>query len=59
MVSADMMKLLLPILRGAGRVEHVLVMRPTQIDIRIGAAVRQTRLGEGYSGDSPFRWASN
>ena len=52
-VSADTMKLLLPIRRGAGEGELVLVMRPNQIAIRIGAAARQAGLGEGYSGDSP------
>ena len=52
-VSADTMKLLLPVRRGAGDDELVLGMRPNQIAIRIGAAARQAGLGEGYSGDSP------
>ena len=52
-VSADTMKLLLPIRRGVGDDELVLGMRPNQIAIRIGAAARQAGLGEGYSGDSP------
>ena len=52
-VSADTMKLLLPIHRGAGDDELVLGMKPNQIAIRIGAAARQAGLGEGYSGDSP------
>ena len=52
-VSADTMKLLLPIRRGAGDHELVLGMKPNQIAIRIGAAARQAGLGEGYSGDSP------
>ena len=52
-VSADTMKLLLPVRRGAGDDEFVLGMRPNQIAIRIGAAARQAGLGEGYSGDSP------
>ena len=52
-VSADTMKLLLAIRRGAGDDEPVLGMRPNQIAIRIGAAARQAGLGEGYSGDSP------
>ena len=52
-VSADTMKLLLTIRRGAGDDEFVLGMRPNQIAIRIGAAARQAGLGEGYSGDSP------
>ena len=52
-VSADTMRLLLPIRRGAGDDEPVLGMRPNQIAIRIGAAARQAGLGEGYSGDSP------
>ena len=50
-VSADTMKLLLPVRRGAG--ESVLGMRPNQIAKRIDAAARQAGLGEGYSGDSP------
>ena len=52
-VSADTMKLLLPVRRGAGDDDLVLGMRPNQIAIRIGAAARQADLGEGYSGDSP------
>ena len=52
-VSADTMKLLLPLSRGAGGDEHVLGMRPNQIGRRIDAAARQAGLGEGYSGDSP------
>ena len=51
-VSADTMKLLLPIRRGAGDDESVLGMRPNQIAARIGAAARQAGLSEGYSGDS-------
>ena len=52
-VSADTMKLLLPIRRGAGDDELVLGMQPNQIAIRIGAAAKQAGLGAGYSGDSP------
>ena len=52
-VSADTMKLLLPIRRDADDDESVLGMRPNQIAIRIGAAARQAGLGSGYSGDSP------
>ena len=52
-VSADTMKLLLPVRRGAGDDEPVLSMRPNQIAKRIDAAARQAGLGEGYSGDSP------
>ena len=52
-VSADTMKLLLPVRRGAGDYEPVLGMRPNQIAKRIDAAARQAGLGEGYSGDSP------
>ena len=52
-VSADTMKRLWPIRRGAGDDEPVLGMRPNQIATRIGAAARQAGLGEGYSGDSP------
>ena len=52
-VSAETMKLLLAIRRGAGDDESLLGMRPNQIAIRIGAAARQAGLGEGYSGDSP------
>ena len=51
-VSADTMKLLLPVRRGADD-EPVLGMRPNQIARRIDAAARQAGLGEGYSGDSP------
>ena len=52
-VSADTMKLLLPVRRGARDDEPVLGMRPNQIAKRIDAAARQAGLGEGYSGDSP------
>ena len=52
-VSADTMKLLKSVRRGASDEEIVLGMRPNQIAIRIGAAARQVGLGEGYSGDSP------
>ena len=52
-VSADTMKLLLPVRRDAGDDEPVLGMRPNQIARRIDAAARQAGLGEGYSGDSP------
>ena len=52
-VSADTMKLLLPVRRGASDDEPVLGMRPNQIARRIDAAARQAGLGEGYSGDSP------
>ena len=52
-VSADTMKRLWPIRRGAGDDEPVLGMRPNQIATRIGAAARQAGLGESYSGDSP------
>ena len=52
-VSADTMKLLSSVRRGAGGGEPLLGMRPNQIAIRIGAAARQAGLGEGYSGDSP------
>ena len=52
-VSADAMKLLLPVRRGAGDDEPILGMRPNQIARRIDAAARQAGLGEGYSGDSP------
>ena len=52
-VSADTMKLLLSVRRGAGDDELVLGMRPNQIAIRIGAAAKQAGLGKGYSGDSP------
>ena len=53
-VSSDTMRLLKSIRRGAGDDEPVLGMRPNQIATRIGAAVRQAGLGEGYSGDSPL-----
>ena len=43
-VSADTMKLLLPIRRGAGDDELVLGMKPNQIAIWIGAAARQAGL---------------
>ena len=52
-VSADTMKRLWPIRRGAGDDQPVLGMRPNQIASRIGAAARQAGLGSGYSGDSP------
>ena len=52
-VSADTMKLLMPVRRGAEDDEPVLGMRPNQIARRIDAAARQAGLGEGYSGDSP------
>ena len=52
-VSADTMRLLLSVRRGAGDDEPLLGMRPNQIAIRIGAAAREAGLGEGYSGDSP------
>ena len=52
-VSADTMKLLSPVRRGAEDDDSVLGMRPNQIAKRIGAAARQAGLGEGYSGDSP------
>ena len=52
-VSADTMRLLLPIRRGAENEELVLGLRPNQIATRIGAAARQAGLGDGYSGDSP------
>ena len=52
-VSADTMKLLKSVRRGASDEEPVLGMRPNQIAIRIGTAARQAGLSEGYSGDSP------
>ncbi len=52
-VSADTMKLLSLVRRGADDGEPLLGMRPNQMAIRIGAAARQAGLGEGYSGDSP------
>ena len=52
-VSADTMRLLSSVRRGADDGELLLGMRPNQIAIRIGAAARQAGLGEGYSGDSP------
>ena len=52
-VSADTMRLLRAVRRGAGDDGPVLGMRPNQIAIRIGAAARQAGLGGGYSGDSP------
>ena len=52
-VSADTMRLLSSVRRGAGDNEPLLGMRPNQIAIRIGAAARQAGLGEGYSGESP------
>ena len=53
-VSADTMKLLLPIRRGAGEAELGLALRPNQIAIRIGAAAIQAGLGEGYSWGQPI-----
>ena len=53
MVSADTMRLLSSVRRGSDETEQLLGMRPNQIAIRIGAAARQSGLGEGYSGDSP------
>ena len=52
-VSPDTMKLLSSVRRGAGDSEPLLVMRPNQIAIRIGAAARPAGLGEGYSGERP------
>ena len=52
-VSADTMKLLSSVRRGASDNEPLLGMRPNQIAIRIGSAARQAGLGEGYSGESP------
>ena len=52
-VSADTVKLLSPVRRGAEDGDSVLCMRPNQIAKRIGAAARHAGLGEGYSGDSP------
>ena len=52
-VSADTMRLLSSVRRGAGEDEPILGMRPNQIAIRIGAAARQAGLDEGYSGESP------
>ena len=52
-VSADTMKRLWAIRRGAEDDEPVLGMKPNQIARRIEAAARQAGLGEGYSGDSP------
>ena len=52
-VSADTMRLLSSVRRGADDGESLLDMRPNQIAIRIGAAARQAGLGGGYSGDSP------
>ena len=52
-VSADTMRLLLPVRRAADDDEPVLGMRQNQIARRIDAAARQAGLGEGYSGDSP------
>ena len=52
-LSADTMKLLSSVRRGAGDNESLLGMRPNQIAIRIGTAARQAGLGEGYSGESP------
>ncbi len=52
-LSADTMKLLSSVRRGASDNEPLLGMRPNQIAIRIGSAARQAGLGEGYSGESP------
>ena len=52
-VSADTMKLLSSVRRGASDNEPLLGLRPNQIAIRIGSAARQAGLGEGYSGESP------
>ena len=52
-VSADTLKRLWAVRRGAQDEEHVLGMRPNQIGRRVDAAARQAGLGEGYSGDSP------
>ena len=52
-VSADTIKRLWAVRRGAEDHEPVLGMRPNQIGRRIDAAARQAGLGEGYSGDSP------
>ena len=52
-VSADTMKRLWPIRRGAADDEPVLGMRPNQIARRIDAAARQAGLRGRYSGDSP------
>ena len=55
-VSADTMRRLWAVLRGAGDDELVLGMRPNQIVLRIAAAARKAGLSEGYSGHSPS-WA--
>ena len=47
------MRLLLSIRHGADDDELVLGMRPNQVAIRIGAAVKHAGLGKGYTGDSP------
>ena len=52
-ISADTMKRLWAVRRGAEDHEPVLGMRPNQIGRRIDAAARQAGLGAGYSGDSP------
>ena len=52
-VSAETIRLLLSVCRGAGDADLVLGLRPNQIALRIGAAARQAGLGGGYSGDSP------
>ena len=52
-VSAETIRLLSLVRRGASNDDLILGMRPNQIAIRIGAAARQAGLGEGYSGDSP------
>ena len=59
-VSADTMKLLLPVRRGAGDDEPVLSMRPNQIAKRIDAAARSTYAHSGgasrrLSGRCPCR----
>ena len=52
-VSADTMKRLWAIRRGAGGDELVLGMRPNQIAMRIGSGARQAGLGESYWGGQP------
>ena len=52
-VSADTVRLLSSVRRGAGDSDQLLGMKPNQITIRIGAAAKQAGLGGGYSGDSP------
>ena len=50
-VSADKMKLLLPVRQGVSDEEPVLGIRPNQIATRIATAARQAGLGDGDSGD--------